>query len=76
MICHCFNPYFTGLPILIILKKCTRTYPQDSFNPYFTGLPILILTSETTFSVVVKDSFNPYFTGLPILIDKNSCDQR
>ena len=37
-----FNPYFTGLPILINPVHqciCLTTY---GFNPYFTGLPILI----------------------------------
>ena len=41
---ECFNPYFTGLPILI---KCydlqLHEFLQKGFNPYFTGLPILII---------------------------------
>jgi len=38
-----FNPYFTGLPILIILAAIQVNDREiESFNPYFTGLPILI----------------------------------
>ena len=36
-----FNPYFTGLPILII-GFYQLTLFSVGFNPYFTGLPILI----------------------------------
>ena len=36
-----FNPYFTGLPILIN-RKSGDTKCILSFNPYFTGLPILM----------------------------------
>ena len=35
-----FNPYFTGLPILIIIYQCINIV-SPRFNPYFTGLPIL-----------------------------------
>ena len=38
----CFNPYFTGLPILIIISEYALSYLTERFNPYFTGLPILI----------------------------------
>ena len=38
----CFNPYFTGLPILI-WHVYTPFLLELSFNPYFTGLPILII---------------------------------
>ena len=38
-----FNPYFTGLPILIIKVPIQiASAAIASFNPYFTGLPILI----------------------------------
>ena len=37
-----FNPYFTGLPILIFYRRYRYTNWLCSFNPYFTGLPILI----------------------------------
>ena len=37
-----FNPYFTGLPILIITEIFFTVSFIISFNPYFTGLPILI----------------------------------
>ena len=40
-----FNPYFTGLPILMLYKKLYRGDSKSSFNPYFTGLPILIRSS-------------------------------
>ena len=36
-----FNPYFTGLPILIEFDA-KDLIEVGSFNPYFTGLPILI----------------------------------
>ena len=38
----CFNPYFTGLPILIVMMYWKHVREADGFNPYFTGLPILI----------------------------------
>ena len=37
-----FNPYFTGLPILIFFTYEDEENGERSFNPYFTGLPILI----------------------------------
>ena len=37
-----FNPYFTGLPILICKKLYQTRKGRNGFNPYFTGLPILI----------------------------------
>ena len=37
-----FNPYFTGLPILIKSNKKRKGPIKYRFNPYFTGLPILI----------------------------------
>ena len=62
----CFNPYFTGLPILIYGKFSEKEL-RGCFNPYFTGLPILIIREYSRFT---KENFcfNPYFTGLPILI--------
>ena len=38
-----FNPYFIGLPILILVEHgmMLQNYLQG-FNPYFIGLPILI----------------------------------
>ena len=39
---ECFNPYFTGLPILIKGGIGKLEIEGESFNPYFTGLPILI----------------------------------
>ena len=61
-----FNPYFTGLPILMYEGvKLVNLTPR--FNPYFTGLPILI-PSFFFVNKLHKQSFNPYFTGLPILI--------
>ena len=39
----CFNPYFTGLPILIFERDLDKSKKEDGFNPYFTGLPILII---------------------------------
>ena len=40
-----FNPYFTGLPILITADNGSWRNGKISFNPYFTGLPILITSS-------------------------------
>ena len=37
-----FNPYFTGLSILIFTKWSGTKMLRSSFNPYFTGLSILI----------------------------------
>ena len=36
-----FNPYFIGLPILILVKIMNGNF-EGRFNPYFIGLPILI----------------------------------
>ena len=41
-----FNPYFTGLPILIHDVAEKRISNLHGFNPYFTGLPILISCSQ------------------------------
>ena len=62
----CFNPYFTGLPILIFGKTVINVNRIIGFNPYFTGLPILIVNMYE--GVKLVNCFNPYFTGLPILI--------
>ena len=61
-----FNPYFTGLPILITNPFFFIAIDFSCFNPYFTGLPILI--NYVYKSSNDLNSFNPYFTGLPILI--------
>ena len=61
-----FNPYFTGLPILINSPKLLLSIDTISFNPYFTGLPILMFCNR--FESLPSTCFNPYFTGLPILI--------
>ena len=45
---HGFNPYFTGLPILITMKMCLIIPENNCFNPYFTGLPILISKDLST----------------------------
>ena len=36
------NPYFIGLPILIIIKASDLNLQAESLNPYFIGLPILM----------------------------------
>ena len=41
-----FNPYFTGLPILMS-ENGFDTPPHWGFNPYFTGLPILMAEAKT-----------------------------
>ena len=64
----CFNPYFIGLPILI-LYRYNREHFYYGFNPYFIGLPILI-GPNTNLPVLEYSCFNPYFIGLPILIDQ------
>ena len=63
-----FNPYFTGLPILI-KSIFIGTQIRWCFNPYFTGLPILISMNISALNNKTV-SFNPYFTGLPILINQ------
>ena len=50
---HSFNPYFTGLPILIMSSNVSAA-PSDCFNPYFTGLPILILTTLGSPYVLIR----------------------
>ena len=62
------HPYFTGLPILIIINFKERVDIIKGFNPYFIGLPILIFR-KGFFDDPEKESFNPYFIGLPILIE-------
>ena len=54
-----FNPYFTGLPILIRFLMELDRQLQACFNPYFTGLPILIINPYN-----VADKVN----GVSILI--------
>ena len=66
-----FNPYFIGLPILIITLTEKLQQEKDSFNPYFIGLPILIRNNCLNTISTIRSSFNPYFIGLPILILKN-----
>ena len=36
------NPYFIGLPILMIISKIEGVDWRQCLNPYFIGLPILI----------------------------------
>ena len=67
LILNSFNPYFTGLPILIIVDLGDMEKSLESFNPYFTGLPILIYFEYSPDWDFYK-RFNPYFTGLPILM--------
>ena len=70
-ISSCFNPYFTGLPILIRRK----TYKERKF---FLRVSILILLDYLflyqyydEITKHIQQGFNPYFTGLPILIRRN-----
>ena len=63
-----FNPYFTGLPILISSERGER-----SSNPRVSILILLdylFLEIEKINLETSNGSFNPYFTGLPILIMK------
>ena len=46
--CSRFNPYFIGLPILIIPLDLFNGLLNVSFNPYFIGLPILIFSSDVS----------------------------
>ena len=52
-----FNPYFTGLPILINGDRAVYVDGQGCFNPYFTGLPILIRSVGKTFYLLLLQSF-------------------
>ena len=56
-----FNPYFTGLPILIAVSLAIKN-TIDCFNPYFTGLPILILQD-------FSDRKNEFKVSILILLD-------
>ena len=62
-----FNPYFTGLPILMPEED-----PEDEEEIIEVSILILLdylfLYSQSFISNSYRSSFNPYFTGLPILI--------
>ena len=47
-----FNPYFIGLPILIIYEVAGEIANKSGFNPYFIGLPILIV--QTCIIKIIK----------------------
>ena len=53
MVVTSFNPYFTGLPILIEIEATALSHVVEGFNPYFTGLPILI-----EYKIVYQDGSN------------------
>ena len=40
------NPYFIGLPILMIVIFNIVNETFESLNPYFIGLPILIMREK------------------------------
>ena len=70
----CFNPYFIGLPILMIIGVSYRFNNGARFNPYFIGLPILI--GYKNYLSDFDGCFNPYFIGLPILIFKGEKNEK
>ena len=62
----CFNPYFTGLPILIgyeVVDADLFLLFQSLFY-WITYSYLRYQNMKLNFTI----SFNPYFTGLPILI--------
>ena len=63
----CFNPYFIGLPILImnVLFIFTGTVPR--FQSLFYWITYSYNWSHNLI-LPSYDCFNPYFIGLPILI--------
>ena len=61
-----FNPYFIGLPILIILQRrygIHKTRFQSLFYWITYSYSIVGIAK-----LVKRHSFNPYFIGLPILM--------
>ena len=67
---YSFNPYFTGLPILIIPVSLVNS-PCDTVSILIL-LDYLFLYDDADEDDEEEISFNPYFTGLPILIMKLS----
>ena len=61
-----FNPYFTGLPILI-KRNLRRSGMTSMFQSLFYWITYSYL-GYTLGTVYKNMGFNPYFTGLPILI--------
>ena len=57
------HPYFTRLPILIIINFKERVDIIKGFNPYFIGLPILIFDSIERFNALY------YKVSILILLD-------
>jgi len=45
LLCLSFNPYFTGLPILIVGGICGLAF-QHCFNPCFTGYATFTIDIE------------------------------
>ena len=61
-----FNPYFTGLPILIIKSNTVKSI--FSLVSILILLDYLFLLVPRCAAANTTIGFNPYFTGLPILI--------
>ena len=63
---NCFNPYFIGLPILILVMV-TDNLDRTMFQSLFYWITYSYnLEVDNTSSCT--HGFNPYFIGLPILI--------
>ena len=69
LVSNCFNPYFTGLPILINPEGVAKGL-LAGFQSLFYWITYSYQIRDT-FEVKFDISFNPYFTGLPILIMLN-----
>ena len=62
----CLNPYFIGLPILIIIDK--HTQQKIKMVSILILLDYLFLYLNKSLVETISWSLNPYFIGLPILI--------
>ena len=65
-----FNPYFIGLPILILEFQFLMLLDQVIVSILILLDYLFLLTLNQSSCYIHLQSFNPYFIGLPILITK------
>ena len=66
----CFNPYFIGLPILILVKIIKEGMPFQIVSILILLDYLFLLVDLGNMLKSLERSLNPYFIGLPILIIK------
>ena len=64
----CFNPYFIGLPILILVKIIKEGMPFQIVSILILLDYLFLLVDLGNMLKSLERSLNPYFIGLPILI--------